>query len=108
MKRAKEIAKRRKAEEAELDKSLDKALQNIPQSRLEEDISIEEQWSFVHDDLDCQECKTLEGSFALEYFEGTVNGRDAQKYSCTNEECGYEEIIYMDELIVNEDGSVTK
>lgn len=38
---------------------------------------------------------------------GTHNGREAHKYVCTNKDCGYEKIEYLDEMNVQEDGTVT-
>lgn len=67
-----------------------------------------EKWHFEHDDLDCPKCKTEEGSFSLDFYIGEHNGRDAHKYQCTNEDCGYEKIEYIDEMKVDEDGNIEK
>jgi hypothetical protein len=69
---------------------------------------MKEELFLEHDDLECDECKTNEGSYQLNFYTGTINGRDAHKYSCTNKDCGYEKIEFIDEMHVNEDGTITE
>jgi len=68
--------------------------------------SMNEKWEFEHDEFECDRCRTREGSFNLNFYIGFHNNREAHKYSCSNEECGHEEIEYLDEMGVNEDGTI--
>lgn len=65
-----------------------------------------EKWEFEHDDLECDRCRTREGAFNLNFYMGMHHNREAYKYSCSNEECGYEEIEYLDEINIKEDGTI--
>lgn len=78
-----EEMKRRK----ELDKTMDKLL------------NINDEWFFETDDHDCEECKSTTTSHKLNFYLGTYNGEEAQKYECTNIECGFVEIKTIEELM---------
>ena len=67
--------------------------------------SINDDWHFIHDELECSKCSNNEITFHLKYYEGMYNNQDAQKYICSNPECNFEEIKTHDELYNEEYGN---
>ena len=60
-----------------------------------------DEWHFEHDEFECDKCRTPKKSYPLNLYLGMHNGEDAQKYVCTNNECGYVEIKTLRELAEN-------
>ena len=90
-----------------IDEKMDELLERtIPSSRFEEEDSEEweedeeNKWNFIHDVLDCDKCRKINDpdDHKLNFYEGTHDERDAHRYVCTNEECGFDEILYLDEM----------
>lgn len=55
-------------------------------------------WHFEHNEFECDKCRTNKESYPLNLYLGIHNGEDAQKYECSNKDCGYVEIKTFSEL----------
>lgn len=67
--------------------------------------NMKEEWHFEHDEFECDKCKTGDTTYPLELYLGTVKGKEAMKYVCTNSECDFIEVKSYDEMYEKEYGN---